>query len=177
MKQRLSRISSYFDRTLNLLSVFAIVLLFFIMLSVTLEVVMRVFLKHGLIWVLEFNRYALVYITFLTFAWLLKNDGHVKMDIVYQKLKPKAQAMLDIITSIIGAVSFFLITWYGTSITWKYFQLNATMDTMVAPPAWLFYGIVPLGTLLVSIQFARIASNSWRTLREIGRRTVDGSET
>ena len=169
MKQRLTRITSYFDRTLNLMSVFAIVLLFFIMLSVTYEIVLRVILKHGQIWVLEFNQYALVYITFLTFAWLLKEDGHVKMDIVYQKLKPKAQAMLDVITSIIGAVSFFLITWYGAGITWKYIKLGATMDTMVAPPAWPMYGIVPLGTLLVSIQFVRIAFNRLRTLREIGR--------
>ncbi len=84
------------------------------------------------------------------------------MDIVLSQLKPKSQAMVNIITSIIGAVILLVITWYAADITWYNFQQGYTNPTWLEPPKWLLLVVVPMGTFLFSIQFLRTAYGYFR---------------
>ena len=121
----ITKAGSIFDRTINILTVAAIVILVFVMLSVCAEVILRYFLNRPLIWVVQVTENSLLYIAFLGAAWVLKREGHVKMDLVLNRLNPATQYLMNSITSIIGAIICLVITWYGVKVCWDLYQYQS----------------------------------------------------
>src|SRR4030043_641609 len=109
----LGRFWIFFDYLLEVLAVFGMVLLTFIMLSVCWEVITRYFLGRGTIWVDEICEYILLYITFLGTAWLLKNEWHVTMDIVIARLNLKTRLLINSVTSLLGALLCLILALAG----------------------------------------------------------------
>jgi len=162
----LARVMAIFDRITGLLALLGASLLTFIMFAVCWEVVSRYFLGHGIIWVIEFSEYTLLYITFLGTAWLLKRDGHVKMDIVLNRLNPKTQLLINSITSILGAFLCLVIAWAGADVALDHLQRGLHQPTLISPPDFPLFVIIPVGSFLLFIQFLRRSCSllgSWRT--------------
>ena len=130
-------------------------LLIFIMLSVCMEVILRSFFNRPQIWVTEVTECLLLYITFLGTAWLLREEGHVRVDVILNRLKPKTTAFLGIISSIIGVLVSITLTIYGFNVTWDYFQRGIYTPTALEIPVYLILLIIPIGSLMLFIQFIR----------------------
>ncbi len=160
----LTKITSVFDRVLVLLAIVAAILIVLIMLAVDVAVVMRYFVGRPLIWVVEVAEHALLFITFLGAAWVLKGEGHVKMDLVVNRLKPRTQAILGIISSIIGIVISWALVWYGVRVSWHEFQRGGYTPLLEIPTVFIF-PIISIGGFLLFIQFARRARGYLRGVR------------
>ena len=161
----LNKLSGIFDRTNDILTFLAVLFLAFITLLVTTEVVMRYFLGHSIIWVMEVSEYSLLWMTFLSTAWVLRREAHVKMDMVLNRLKPGTQSLLNILTSIIGAIVCFVIAWYSAGVTWDQFLRGVARVGMVDIPKAPVMAIIPIGSFLLFIQFLRRSYGylrSWR---------------
>jgi len=152
----LHKVKVIFDRVLNAGASVAGFLLIFVMLSICVELVCRR-MGHPLMWVMEVTEYSLLYITFLGTAWVLEREGHVKMDIVVNALKTKIQALLGIITSVIGATMSFYLVLYGIKVTWDYFERDVIECTPLLTPTFIILLIIPLGSIPLFIQFLRRA--------------------
>jgi len=131
--------------------VFAGVLVIGIMLSVSADVTLRTFLNRPITWVLEGTEYSLLYITFLGAAWLLKREGHVRVDIVLNQLEPRPRAILNVVTSIILAIVCFLLVWYGTQSTLNNLQRGILSVRYYSLPKFAFLAVIPLGRLLLLV--------------------------
>ncbi len=153
----ITKTTSIFDRTIGLLSLCAGILIIYVMLSVTVEVATRYFLGSMMGWVIEVSEYSLLFITFLATAWVLKREGHVKMDLVLRRLSPGTQTRLNIATSILGAVICLIVFWYGVKVTWDSYQIGYIMAKPLRPPQFLILFIIPVGSFLLFIQFLRRA--------------------
>ena len=151
----ITKATPIFDRTIGLLSLFAGILILFIMLSVTAEVATRYFLGSMMGWVIEVSEYSLLFITFLATAWVLKKERHVKMELVLRRLNPRTQSLLNIITSIIGAIICLIVAWYGVKVTWGSYQIGYIMAKPLRVPQFLILFIIPVGSFLLFIQFLR----------------------
>ena len=163
----LTKVTAIFDRTIGSLAALASFLIIFIAVSVSTAVVMRYFLERPIFWVVEVSGYSLLYITFLAAAWLLKEEGHVKMDLLLNRLKPRTQALLNMITSIISAIALLIVVRYSARATWEYFQNDYYVPGLLEPPQWAILVIIPIGSLLLSIQFLRRTYGyliNWRAL-------------
>lgn len=169
----ITKANNIFDRILNLMALLAVILLIFLMVSVTYEIVIRYFLNSTTMGLFEFWTYSVLYITFLSAAWVLKGEGHVEMDIMVKRLKPRTQAMVNIITSSIGAVVFLLISWYGAQITWEFIQSGALRPTLLRIPKWPTTIIIPVGTFLFFIQLLRRTHGFWVKWRTAGAGIID----
>ncbi|MFC1979972.1 TRAP transporter small permease subunit [Chloroflexota bacterium] len=164
------RIACFFDRTLDLLAVLAATLIIFVMLVIALDIVMRYFLNRPIFWVTEIVEYNLLFITFLGAAWVLRKEGHIRVDIIPSRLKPKARASLNMATSIFVALIWLTITWYSARITWEYSQEVMRFHTLLETPKFAILIIIPIGGLLLFIQSLRMSRNyygSWRRFHEI----------
>lgn len=84
------------------------------------------------------------------------------MDIMLNLLKPGTQAVLNIITSIIGAIICFVLIWYGVKVTWDSFQGGHYFLTELEPPQFLILFVIPLGSFMLFIQFLRRANGYLR---------------
>jgi len=165
MKQ-LNKVAAIFDRTNNILFHLAGILIIFVMLAVGAEVTMRSLLGHGTIWVQEVSNYSLLFITFLSATWVLKIEKHVKIDLLLNRLNPRAQALLNMITSILCVIVCAVLTWYGTRVTWDYFRSGYYFSTPLETPQFVILGIIPIGSFLLVIQFLRRTYGylkRWRT--------------
>jgi len=162
----LSRIGAIFSRSVQALYVLACIVLVLTTLSVCYEVVMRYFFGRAQIWVVESVSYSLLFITFLSASWVLKNEGHVKMDWLLNRLNPRNQALLNIITSILAAIVWLAIAWYGGQLTWGLYLEAVHIESELQPLKAPLVAIIPVGSFLLFIQLLRRAYGylgSWRT--------------
>ncbi len=145
------------DRTIDGLAVFTRVLVILVMLVVSADVFLRYFFNRPMFWVLESTQFALVFITFLGAAWVLKNDGHVRMDILINRFSQRAQDRINIVTSLLSAIVCLVVTWYGVKVWWDYIQIDYLYPGSLKIPAYLLVMVIPLGGFLLFTQFLRKA--------------------
>lgn len=153
----LTKANGAFDRTLDILIWAGAMIFFAVWFVIVLEIVLRYFLNRPLFWVVEVSEYSLLYICFLGAAWLLRREGHVKIDFLVNRLQPKNEALLNAITSVLAAMVCLVLVWYGARTTWINFQRGISVVSTLRPPKFLLLLIIPLGSLMLFIQFLRRA--------------------
>ena len=165
-------VGSFFERLNGLCALLVIILLLYLMTSISLDALMRYFLNKPQIWVPEIAESCLPIIAFLGAAWLLRKDGHVRMDLLFVWLNPRQTAILDFVTSVVGVgITLFLI-WYGAKAVWTSFQVNYFTPVLRMPTAPLL-ACIPFSSFLLFVQFLRKALESfgkWRTSEEKRKR-------
>lgn len=151
----MKRLLNILDTIINGMTFLAGLLLVFIMLTVCADVILRTFFKMPQMWVTEVIECLLLYITFLATAWLLREEGHVQVDILVNRLKPRTVAFFGIISSVIGVFISLVLTVFGTTVTWDYFQRGIYTPSVMEIPVSLIIVIIPVGSLLLLAQFIR----------------------
>jgi TRAP-type C4-dicarboxylate transport system permease small subunit len=136
-----------------------------IFISICIEIFMRYFLNRPQIWAVEVTEYAMLYLTFLGAAWLLREEGHVRLDIIFVLLKPRSQALLSCLTSIFGIIVFSVLVFYGTWSTWLHYQKGLRTFSVMEILKWPFLVVIPFGSLLLLIQFIRRTYGYWEEFR------------
>ena len=155
-----SKLTSIFDRTLNIMLIISAILVIVTAIIVNVGIFTRTFLNLPIAWVPEISGYILLYITFLVAAWVLKEEGHVKMDMVLGYLKPKTQSMMNVVTSAISAIVSAILAWYGMKVTVDLFQSGYFTPTILELPKFIFTISIFIGSLLLFIQFIRRTLNN-----------------
>lgn len=161
----LSQFSAFFDRVLNLMFYIASGISLVIFFSVCTELFMRNFLNRPQIWSVEVTEYSMLYITFLGAAWLLREEGHVSLDVVDVLVKPRTRALLNSATSIIGLIVCLVLLFFGTWSTWIHYEQGLETFSAMELLKWPFLLVIPLGSLLLVIQFSRRAYGHWVRFR------------
>ena len=146
-----------YDKISNALAYFSGVLFTFITLAVCAEVIIRKFWNSSILGVIECSEYALVFITFLSASWILKQDAHVKVDLVLRWLKPRTRSLLNMITSFFGAILCMFITYRSALIIWDLWQRNIDTVKALGLPMAPLYTSIFVGMLMLFLQFLRRA--------------------
>ena len=159
------KLTNFFDRIIVLMTILAGILLVFAMLIISGAVASRYFLGRPIGWVIEISEYIILFVTFLVAAWVLKQEEHVKMDIVLNQLNPRTQSMINVITSAISAIVCFILTWYGAKVTWELFETGYFTPTLLELPKFIIIAIIFIGSFLLFVQFLSRTHNNWRSWR------------
>ncbi|MES1950525.1 tripartite AtP-independent periplasmic transporter subunit DctQ [Salinisphaera sp. S4-8] len=121
-------------------------------LSVTYEVASRYFFGRPTIWVTELASYFLVAVTFLGAAWTLRNDGHIRMDLLRETGGRIGQLVSDLAMFSIAAVVAAALLWSGWHMTSANYAFGWRASTILATPLWLPQSLIPLGSLALLLQ-------------------------
>lgn len=143
------------DRTENFLAAIAGILIILSMLTVMLEVIVRYIFGTSFVWVQEYNEYILLYIPFLTGAWLLRNNDHVIVNLIDKTLGESSSIILNIIVAILGILSMLIIVYYSTIVTLDILSRNVTSTTVLRTPQIYIYIIIPIGSFFMLLEFIR----------------------
>lgn len=157
--------------------VFAGILLWGQMLIVNIEVFSR-YLSRPTVWVAEISSILVLWIPFMIAGWVLRREGHVKMDLLLERLNRRAQAVVNFITSLIGVVVMLIVAGAGlmTTIYW----IGNRTPTMLMLPRSPIISVIFIGSLLFAIQFLIRALENfrlWRELRVRGKQYKDNSDS
>ena len=157
MKRLLKKVDAIFDGVVNIFALLAILITVFVLLTVNSEIVLRYAFDSPMRWVFEITEYSILWLTLFGSAWVLKTEGHVVMDTVLVRLRPKARSWVNTVTSLIGAAICLIITYYGVVITWDLYQRGVALASTLDPIAYPFYIIIPVAFFVLTGQFLRRA--------------------
>lgn len=156
-----TKVKAVFDYTLNILLYLASVLLFVAFVIVCAEVIMRYFFNLPQVWEVEITEYILLYVTFLTAPWLLREEEHVKMDVFLNLLRPRSQRVVNAITSLLCAIVCLVLVVYGTWNTVSDYREGILTYTALEIAKWPILIVIPFGSCFLFIQFVRRAYGYW----------------
>jgi len=149
----------FFDKLLDVMAGCAAVILVFITAAVCYTIFMRFLFNQTTIWIIPMTEYALLWIVFLGTSWLLREAGHITTDIIYVHLSEKAKKILDGVMSVIGGLTCALLVYLGTVHLCDCLIHGVTDVRAITIPKSAVFVIIPLGSLLLTIQFFRMAWN------------------
>jgi TRAP-type C4-dicarboxylate transport system permease small subunit len=150
----------------GLLAGLAGVITFGVMINTSVGVISRYFFNRPIGWTSEFNAYALLYITYLSAAWLLSKEGHVVINVLTQSLKPKPAAVLKVIASALSSLVYFVVAYFGVKVTWQAFVRNQPVVATVLIPKYTILIVIPIGCFFLAVQFIRRARSAFSELKK-----------
>ena len=150
-----------YDSLLDILMTIACILLAFAMFLISLDVILRYGFNSPLGITMVATEFILVAIVSLGSAWLLREEGHVTIDILLEKFPEKLQYFINGITSIISA--FVLLTIFVFGIP-ELSDLIVTKATVMNTDAPRYIYVLPLNIsyMLFGIQFVRRSNANFK---------------
>ncbi len=171
----LTGLGKIFDHINIVMIILSAVFLLGMTFIVGADITLRYLFLRPLGWVKEVSEYILVVLGFLVAAWILKDDGHVKMDLVISKVSPKTQTLLNIITSTISTFVVLIIALFSARVIVQFHQTKLVAPTVLEPQKWILLTPIFLGSLLLAIQFMRRTFNLIHRWKVLGRQKGEES--
>jgi len=153
MKRQKDKLNTLLDRLNNAMAWLAAAAIIFMMLAISYAVMMRYAWNKPVPWIVEISSYLMLYITFLGTAWLQRKGGHVEIDLLIGRFKPRVRAGFKAVTSFGGAAVGFVLAWKGSMVTVDYFQRDVIAIGILNTPQFLLMGIIPIGGCLLLVEF------------------------
>ncbi|EHD0090850.1 TRAP transporter small permease subunit [Vibrio vulnificus] len=146
-------IERLFNRFGALLGWLSSVLFILLLANVVYDVVMRyVFNDVSIAFQeMEWHLFSAVFLLGIPFA--LKSGGHVRVDLFYERLSHRAQAIIDLLGTIFFLFPFcLLVAWFGIDFAKESYALGETSgDPGGLPYRWVIKAIIPLSFLFMAI--------------------------
>ena len=160
--------SRLFAKVNTIFAVLGAAILLFIMFSISYGALTRYFNFPSPIWIVQINEYSLVWVCFLATAWVLAENKHVRVDILMSRFDQKRQTVLLFIQDAVSIVLCAVLCYLGSLSTWEHLR-DKVMDvgSIDVPKGWVI-GVIPLGFLLLTLQFLQ------RTVEDVRRLKSEG---
>jgi len=147
------------DRAIDYFGALGSVILLLMMLMICAEVFMRNVFNRPITGVIELSEYGILFITFLMSIWLMKFDGHARIDLIISRLKPKTQAIANIVIYSLNALICISLITFGVRVTVNFFIRNIHETSLLMPPSWILLIIIPIGYFFILTQLIRAIGN------------------
>jgi TRAP-type mannitol/chloroaromatic compound transport system permease small subunit len=125
-----------------------------LVLTVFTDVVMRYLFKTSFVFIQEMEWHLFAFIFLMGAGYTLLKDGHVRVDIIYQKLSPKACAWINIIGIIIFLFPgcYMIIQTAIPFVKNSYSILEGSPDPGGIPCRFIIKSTIPIGFTLIALQ-------------------------
>jgi len=144
---------------------------------VFVDVVMRYAFKTSFVFTQELEWHLFAFIFLMGAGYTLLKDGHVRVDIFYQRMSPKVQAWINLV----GVLLFLIPGCYLIIATSLKFVANSfsimegSPDPGGIPFRWVLKACIPAGFVLVFLQGISMAIKSLFTI--VGKDIESETET
>jgi TRAP-type C4-dicarboxylate transport system permease small subunit len=144
-----------FQRLVDLVEWWAILLLVLMVVVVSLGVLFRYVLNSALVWYDEFASYLLVWLTFLGAVVASERRRHIAFELLQYRLAPTARRVLDCLSELFVLGFQVVLLWYGWLLTRKMGDETAISLEWVKM-GWV-YSVLPLsGGLMLLVSLRRL---------------------
>lgn len=143
----------FFDFLINAMAVLASTIMLVMMLSTVFKVIMRAFFNRGIQGVDQISGTMMVYIAFLGAAWVLRNEGHITIDLLTGYLSEKTRRQVEIFGSIVGAIACFTIAYVSGVATVLSIQRGVVVAAELEIPRAINLWVIPFGSAVLGIEF------------------------
>jgi len=128
------------------------VLTFLLMAATAVDVVMRYVFNSPIAGVWEASKLMLVGIVFLGLASTQAEGGHVRVEILRNRVRGRGGEALDMLGLALGLLIFSLIFWTGALEAWNSWQIQDYTMGRIYFPLWPSKALIPLGSLFLCVR-------------------------
>ncbi|AXX93789.1 TRAP transporter small permease subunit [Arcobacter ellisii] len=142
-----------FDKFADMIGYTTAFVMVLMILNVTYDVIMRYFFNTGSIAMQEMEWHLFSVIILLGISYTLKEDGHVRVDLIYDRLTQKKKAKINMVGVVLFIIPVALLI-AAESIPFVIESFNSNEqsgDPGGLPYRWLVKSLIPLSFFLLII--------------------------
>jgi TRAP-type C4-dicarboxylate transport system permease small subunit len=125
---------------------------------ILVDVMARYLRWFSLAWGLEASEYMLYAITFLGAPWVLREQGHIAIELVVERLSERARRVARLATDALGAVVCVVLLYYACRVLWQSYAAGTMVHKSFVFPEWLVYaGMPPIFLMLLAVYLRSLA--------------------
>jgi TRAP-type mannitol/chloroaromatic compound transport system permease small subunit len=166
MRNTIARLADAIDRAIAAIGRTAVWCCLYVVLAEFAVVFMRYALGIGSIKLQESVLYAHAGVFMLAAAWTLQVEGHVRVDIFYAELRPRARALIDLFGALVFLLPFAAVLGV-LSIPYverSWAILEHSREASGLPFVYLLKTLIPVFALLIFLQGVAQAMRAALTL-------------
>lgn len=116
-----------------------------------IQIVMRNFMGAGLIWAESLLRITVLWLALLGAMVASRNDKHIAIDVLVDKLPENTKYIVMRMSRIITALICFVVAWYSFKFVVDEYQYGGIAFGFV--PHWLCEAIIPFALSIMAIRY------------------------
>jgi len=138
----------YLGKFIDGVGYFCGALMILLVLNVFYDVIARYVFNDVSIGLQELEWHLFATMFMFGIGYTLKHEGHVRVDVIYDRLGAKAQAWINIIGTLIFAIPFTaLIVYYGYGYAYEAYEIGeGSADPGGLPHRWIIRAVIPLSS-------------------------------
>ena len=147
----MARSAWLWDRVGDLMALVAAAMLFWLMVSVVNSVIMRNIGIQPFAWLFTSSEYAILYMTMLGAPWLVRERGHVHIELVTAALPDGVRRIVSRAVALACVVVCVILAWQG----WELFAKNWTRNDYDVRayyfPKWILTITFPVAFAMMAV--------------------------
>ena len=144
-----------YDALLYTMAFVAAASLVWLMVSVVVAVAMRNFGVQPFAWLFTSAEYGLLYMTMLGAPWLVRERGHVHIELVTAALPPPVRRVVSRGVALACVAVSLTLAWYGLQLFLTNIERNDFDVRAYFYPRWLLTITFPIAFTFMAIEFSR----------------------
>lgn len=145
----------WFDRLIDALAFIAGLTLCALTVLICVDVFARYFRLFAMPWSLDIAEFALLLVTFFGAPWVLRDNGHIAIDILVDRLSGPARHRVTLLSHGVGAAVCGVLLVFSTRAWWSSFSQGTTVHETFVYPEWVLFIIPPPVFLMMIVIFIR----------------------
>jgi C4-dicarboxylate transporter, DctQ subunit len=129
------------------------------MVTITLDVVLRNLGYQSSAHFFTFTEYALLVVPCLGAPWLAREKGHIYVEIVLMSMPARVRKVMTLAIGLVCIAVCLTVAWFGFQVTLNDYLQNEKDVRSMDFPRWMVVGFIPLSFLMMAVEFARFL---WR---------------
>jgi C4-dicarboxylate transporter DctQ subunit len=146
---------SALDALVNLLALAAGAMLCALVVLICMDVTARSLRLFATPWTLDIAEYLLYGITFFGAPWVLREEGHIAIEIVVERFSVRWRNLMRRFTDGLGALVCAVLCYYALRMFWRSYSANNLVQQTFVFPEWYLYVIAPPIFLILLLLFLR----------------------
>jgi TRAP-type C4-dicarboxylate transport system permease small subunit len=160
---------SWFDALIEALALAAAALLCALVVLILVDVAARYLRLFSIPWSFEATEYMLYAITFLGAPWVLREEGHIAIELFVERLAPGPRRVVGRIADLLGASVCVVLFFFACRVAWRSYASGTLVHkSFIFPEWWVYAGMPPVLLMLLGVYLRRLA----RPPRHAGTREV-----
>jgi C4-dicarboxylate transporter, DctQ subunit len=132
------------DRISGVMAFISGVLLFTLGPMITIAVVLRYYFQVSVAWSTEIEEYILYVGVLFAAPWIMRNDAHVRVDVLLNRARPAVKRVLQLIGNGVGLLTSTGLFYFGVLATHENFVRGTKIIKVMPIPKFLPLIIVPI---------------------------------
>lgn len=143
------------DRLCDGLAIFAGCYLVAIMFGIVFQATLRSFGYSGSSHIFTFSEYGLLYIAMAASPWLVRERGHVFIEMLTAAMRPSVRDMFSRGVAVLCIVICAFLVYYSAGATIRAYNFGDADMRSLDMPKWLLLGSMPICFFLMALNFLR----------------------